>query len=361
MNRTEYLTDTRLRFSSTAIPSLFFPDHFYPIKGVFRVLEIIADDDQSHPQFTEVPFILKCRCIWKENMKEDFLQEIEYWLDLTELLEFMEIPQNLPGNLPLDYEKKLHYFYAGSIWRDIHITEIENLKWTWVYKNEPVIVSEELNDNHTIVAGERLLPLPEKSTSNSKIYSFSGNDEDYSSPLYPTDAKVIHITENNFEEILKYEIGPTLYFMELNIFRNKYAVQIAETVPVKGYYKIYGLRLDPPRKITKNIGGKIIKEPAPWDLPYQIIGIGHWLNSEVPANKPLKFNEEISIEVRLNPLFNQISSVEGLDSDFPKEKRWDTFYSIATQRVIWIKEIRLENNAYFVDWELVNHTTSIKV
>ena len=113
MNRSEYFSQTKEQFNSSAIESSFFPNHFDPLIGVYRVLEIIADDGQHHPRFTGVPFVIKCKCIWKAELKDDFLEEFNHWFDLTELLKDWEKLPALPSDFIWDYNSKTQVFHLA--------------------------------------------------------------------------------------------------------------------------------------------------------------------------------------------------------------------------------------------------------
>jgi hypothetical protein len=360
MNRSEYFSQTKEQFNSSAIESSFFPNHFDPLIGVYRVLEIIVDEGQYHPRFPGVHFVIKCKCIWKANLKDDFLEEFNHWFDLTGLLKDWEKLPELTSNFTWDYDSKAQVFHSGSQWRDIQVTDTEPRTWKFISKINTVIASDERDGNPKIIFGDKLLPLPENPESSAKIYKFSKDPIEYSSGLYPLDAEIIEVTDDNMEEILNNDLGPSLYFTTLNAFRNQYKSQLADTVPVKGYYKIYGIKIIPPRDYITRINGIETIGPAPWDLPYQIIGIGHWLGPQLPDDAPLKFNREYSVEIRLNPLFNRIADIEGLAPDFPRVKELSTFHKIATNGIFKINSIELEGNSYMIDWKVVYHNDYVK-
>lgn len=304
MDRPEYLLQTNESFRSQAIELPFFPNCFDPLDGVFRVLELICDDDRNHPKYSEIPYIVKCKCIWKPTLMDDFLEEFNHWFDLTQLIKDWNMFDEISFERQSDPYTKLQIICTGIRYKDIHIHDIESGNWEFINKLNAIIISDNRNENPKTLIGERLLPLPKISVSEVKVYSFSKNPINYNSGLYPQYAKIIQVTDENYEEMMNYEIGPGLYFNSINDFRNQFRTQMADTVLIKGYYKIYAIRLDPPRDHETKIDGKTKKIPAPWDLPCQFIGIGHWLGPNLQESDPLKFNRDISIEVRLNPLFN---------------------------------------------------------
>jgi hypothetical protein len=349
MNRNQYLKQTIEHFHSLAVKSPHIKEHFQPVQGILKVLELEAVDE-THPELIHIPFILKGKAIWKESEQDSFLDEFTNQFDLTFLLDNFQKPafETIPT---WDLNTKVSCLYHRIEWLDLRITVSPVLMLELINKVNDcfVIIIPNSSEPKTTLLGDRLLPLPPEDDFKPIFYKFNEDEIDMNLPFYSEDLEIIQVSDGNLDDIFSTQISPFLYFTELNIFRDQYNTQLADTVPISGYYKLIGIHLKPARKRIKD--GK--EEIQPGDYPYRIIGLGYWLPASIPETSVLNFNKRVIVEIRLNPLFNKISIWQGLPSQIQHKKDFESFFSIINSFTIKINSLTLEDNSYKVDWKVI--------
>ncbi|WP_114748936.1 hypothetical protein [Pleomorphovibrio marinus] len=355
MNRSNYLEITKEKFKDIFNNDKLF--NVYKCKtGIYRAInyEVL---DEYHPNIPECDKILIVTANWKLNNDEEFLEELTFRFDFTPLL--LDIEES--GVLNVDYFKEQNFSYEEKIqvmvWLlqkyNIDLTEnSESINWLGVAKSRDIVVIDNHNSaDNEVKFNSKMLPYPDRNEVEHErniVYVLKGRKDESIKSLFPG-YEIIEIESDNIKDAFNNEWLNQNYLFLLDDTRNKLNIQMADSVLIPGFYDIRALRYEDPR-LNKN------NQPYGYDLPYQIIGIGHWMPLEEGIDKDiLEFNKRHTIEVRLNPIFNAHSEINGLAPDFPMEKRVDTFYYIVRSAFIKINSIEFseEYSSYKIDSEAI--------
>lgn len=346
MEREKYLTETREKFFEYS-PSKNGTNSYKCIPGIYRVIsfDII---NMPHPDSQKIDFQLIMTSLWKKDEKEHFLDELIYEFDFTQL--FLSLNDEDLNTKISDFseEEKLKHFELCLGFKDLKIVSFPHPKnISFIQKLNDIILINNLKSSFSVLAGEKLYPRPQKKQFGDDIegpvlFVLKNSHPEFYKKLYPG-YTVVKIESNNLDAAFSNEWLTFTYFSELNFLRNKLNLIMADTVPIRGYYRFHTIRLDPPRKGSDN-------QPLVYDQPYQIIGIGNWMPIDKSKDLMFDFNDSFSFEVRLNPLLNQSSTYP---SDFSFTKDWKSFCTLAQNFIIKVNDLSLFNNSYSIDWEYI--------
>lgn len=355
MDRSTYLNESKEKFYSNNL-SLNSLESFDIVVGIYSVIsyKII---DKPHPNYPDFPKIILVKANWKPNVSDEFLSELEFLFDFTPLLKNFKDSGIKINLVEYGMEELIEFLIHGFSLRDFNVSDINNgIKWEFLYKTNSVIVFSNLTlennaiEKNSVITNNRIHPRPILENLNNSdevniVYILKGSDRNNTEILFPG-YKIKEIESSNYIDAFNNEWLSSLYYLSLNSLRTRLGLTMAVTVPVEGYYKIHTIRLDDPRKDSNDT-------PLAYDMPYQIIGIGNWMSLKQENDFKFDFKEQYSFEIRLNPLFNISAIISGLDNNFPRIKKWDSFYSLANQRYIKINEVSFDSGSYVFNWEAV--------
>ncbi|MCH7400073.1 hypothetical protein MM236_18910 [Belliella sp. DSM 107340] len=347
MNRTSYLLDLKSKFNAKD-PKLNSLGLYELITGKYRIKKIVIKNIQ-HPDYSEYPLIIEAIANWTEEVKQEFLSEYEITFDLTLLLKNLEragvILQD--NDTQFDIAKKLARIFEL---RDMEISEItyDDIFCEFILKKRRPVLINNLKNDMAVVLNKNLLPKnsggpQDENEPRNIVFILKGTDLDQIKRLFP-DHEIVEIDSLDLSSAFQNEWIAENYFLTLQGLRTRLGLQTGNNIPIPGYYYLHTLRLDAARKHVDPP-----HEPLPYDLPYQFIGIGHWLPLDAEV---FDFKKHHTIEVRLNPLFNVNAEINELDSSFPRERKWEVFYSILSQCFLKIESVDLDSvsNSYKIAW-----------
>lgn len=366
MKRKKYLSKTREKFYKQDPEENTF-GAYNCVSGIYKVKKYKIIEIQD-PECIDTPKKIIVTANWKpgeevkvkikgkdeyRNEQEEFLEELEFNFDFTPLLEnISSAGLNLDDDKPYDY--KFDVFLGSFQYRDIKIKNLTTpISWQYIEKTTDVVGINNLENENKIIYNSKILPRLKNNGSQSNeegniVYVLKGSNKDLYHDLYPG-CRIVEIESDNLRDAFSNEWVGSIYFLSLNSLRNSLGITMANSVPVPGYYFFHTIRLEAPRKDSNG-------NPLGYDTPYQVIGIGHWTPLEDKNNfSIIEFNKNQTMEVRLNPLMNNVAVIKGLSPTFPRVKNFTSFYSIARSSFIKINDVSFDDysRSYIINWEAV--------
>lgn len=357
MNRSEYLDVTKGRFFNAFSNEKVFDAHSCR-PGIFRVFKYKIIESH-HPHLVECDKVIIGTANWKAEENEEFLEELEFKVDVTPLL----IGLNDSGvfnmdkfnEINLDFDSKIQTLVALFKRYNVYINSIEDKipKWAGVQKTKSVVIIDNRNtQDNVVIYNSKLLPLPhednEVDNRNVVCVLKGGANTETINMLFPG-CEIIETESDNLADALTNEWLNVNYGFLLNDLRNQLQIQMANSVLVPGYYDVHTLSLVDARRDWNG-------QPLGFDYPCQFIGIAHWMPLEGNGEDDFfEFNRNHSMEVRLNPLFNSNAIINGLTPNFPREKSVNSFFSVAKSAYIKVNSIDFDqdSSSYRIDWEAI--------